>query len=735
MKPTGEEKAGDWGEKAIERIFTSLSDWEKDFEDIKLKTTKHTEACDQFQMNPPSFSGLSELEEDMTNVSASWTMYKDYSTELKRMGEQDWITFRSKLFDVQDFVKKWQSKIKDRSSVGVRDMVDDRISDRCDTLKKSLPALKFCRGEPFKDEHWSQLFFKLKMPKGLSLASLRFEHFLDSLDLVVKNARFAKDMTARAQGEVTIRDALMEIKTWAEAAEVKFVEHEELNRKTPLISEWKELFSELGDNQMLLQSLKDSPYYKAFQDTGSQFETKFALLDEVLHCLNQIQRKWVYLEPIFGRGALPSEQSRFNRVDEEFREIVLRLDGEPTVFNLADDTIFPRLGENVKTMLAQLERCSKALNDFLEQKRSRMPRFYFIGDEDLLEILGQAQNPAVIQTHLKKLFQGVHAVTFEEGNKRILGLKSVASEEVGLKNPVVVTDQTEEWLDALSKEMKNTLKNVLLDCARENALDTIMSILPKYPAQVLCCAAQVEFAGECEKALKNGSLPAYQKRLSERLGKYTSLDLSTEPLLQLKIKSMILELIHMNDVVTLLTDKGTTGIKEWTWQKQLRYYIDGGTSSCLVRMVNAEFSYTYEYQGNRGLLVHTPLTDKCYLTLTQGMHMGFGGNPYGPAGTGKTESVKALGGCLGRQVLVFNCDEAFDLKSMGRIFTGLVKCGAWGCFDEFNRLKEGKMLLQLLLLLFCCLTFIFTAYVFLLQTNCRSTECGLAANSSDSSGH
>ena len=65
----------------------------------------------------------------------------------------------------------------------------------------------------------------------------------------------------------------------------------------------------------------------------------------------------------------------------------------------------------------------------------------------------------------------------------------------------------------------------------------------------------------------------------------------------------------------------------------------------------------FSFSGNAGKLVHTPLTDKCYLTLTQGMHMGMGGNPYGPAGTGKTESVKALGGLFGRQVLVFNCDE------------------------------------------------------------------------------
>lgn len=87
-------------------------------------------------------------------------------------------------------------------------------------------------------------------------------------------------------------------------------------------SDWKDLFTEIGDKQSLLSSLKESVYFKPFADQASQIESKLALLDICCQRLNAIQRKWVYLEPIFGRGALPSEQARFKRVNDEYRDIM-----------------------------------------------------------------------------------------------------------------------------------------------------------------------------------------------------------------------------------------------------------------------------------------------------------------------------------------------------------------------------------------------------------------------------
>ncbi|RYE85305.1 MAG: hypothetical protein EOO65_00675 [Methanosarcinales archaeon] len=171
----------------------------------------------------------------------------------------------------------------------------------------------------------------------------------------------------RAQGEVNLRTAFTELKTWCASAEFKLMTHTSTatGRTLPIICEWKQMFTQIGDNQSLLASLRDSPYFKPFAEQAESIGANLTTLDEGVQKLNGIQRRWVYLEPIFNRGALPSEQARFKRVDEQFREIMSKIGGNPIAYTLSDNLTFPNLLENLATMLEQLDRCQRALSNFL----------------------------------------------------------------------------------------------------------------------------------------------------------------------------------------------------------------------------------------------------------------------------------------------------------------------------------------------------------------------------------
>uniref|UniRef100_H2ZEZ5 Uncharacterized protein n=1 Tax=Ciona savignyi TaxID=51511 RepID=H2ZEZ5_CIOSA len=682
LKP-GDDVIESGDKERLANAVKAIKERKEEFAELNQMKEQLLLDCKHFELPEPDFTMAEEIRVDLEGLEVTWLLYEDFHGGLGEMAVQDWISFRGHTHVFEEFLITWEDRLRQQDPT----MMSVKLQKDIAVYKEIVPGLKYVRGEHLSHDHWLDLFRLIGLPRGTTLERLTFRDILTAAPVIASKLQELKELNSRAQGEVSIREALRELELWGAGAVFTFTEYQDSSNKSiRLIKEWKDLLNEVGDNQCLLQSLKDSPYYSGFEDKAGVWERKLVDLDEHLRQINAIQRKWVYLEPIFGHGALPREQARFERVDVDFRVIMSDIGRDGRVLSIVGHT---GLRGQLSTMLDQLQRCQRSLNEYLEEKRNAFPRFYFIGDDDLLEILGQSTNPSVIQSHLKKLFAGIHSVQFntDDSNKQIVAMNSLDGEVVPLMQPVYVTADVEEWLMNLSDQMKETLRILTSNNVRATNQDPA-----QFPSQILCLGEQIAFAKQCEASIRDHKLSQLRSDLEKKLRSYTSVYINASELgeteahvLDLKLKSLILDIIHNIDVVEQLNKAGIRSSAEWIWQKQLRYYADNSAS---MRMVDAQFDYTFEYQGNAPKLVHTPLTDKCYLTLTQGMHMGLGGNPYGPAGTGKTESVKALGGLFGRQVLVFNCDEGIDVKSMGRIFIGLVKCGAWGCFDEFNRLEE-----------------------------------------------
>ena len=665
--------------ETAKEIGTKMKEWRSEWNEMEKKSQALENDSKHFGLPPPSFSHITEIRKALIEEEMSWKFFEEFETELGEMEKEDWLSFRTKVFLFQDLTFKWAEKLKTLP----KDSCSIYLEEQIDLYKQAWPVFKLIIGEAFEKEHWKTLFALLKIAKEVTIENITFGDLLRTDRLLLEKEPEIKVLAARAQGEVTLREAINELRIWCDTTDFTLIDYSSNGRTTPLIKEWKELMTKVSDNQALLGTLKESKFYDRFKDQIEQFEARLGGIDDYLQKLNIIQRKWVYLEPIFIRGALPSEQPRFKRLDDEFRGIMLGLQRDPKVVGLCS---IPGIKDTLEMILDQLDRCQKALNNYLEEKRTKFPRFYFLGDDDMLEILGQAKNPNIIQIHLKKLFAGIHQVVFSEAMDEIVAMKSSDGEVVPLQEKIVVDDEIETWLGLLSRNMQATLQRLLLGCLKEPEQQ-----LEKYPSQILNLSEEVNFYNGAIKAISQNRLQQFKEELQGKLESYTGNTNVTNILVQLKLKALILDLIHQIDVIDQLLAARVTNINDWPWFKQLKFFMQSSTQLCQILMCKAQFDYTYEYQGNASKLVHTPLTDKCYLTLTQGMSMGLGGNPYGPAGTGKTESVKALGQAFGRQVLVFNCDEGIDFQSMGRIFVGLVKCGAWGCFDEFNRLLEEQL--------------------------------------------
>ncbi|XP_034837309.1 dynein axonemal heavy chain 8 [Maniola hyperantus] len=569
------------------------------------------------------------------------------------------------------------------------------LKNKIDDFNETCPLLELMADKSMKDRHWRRLEQLMNCVLDVESDTFTLANVMEAP--LLKYKEDVEDICISAVKEKDIEAKLKQvIADWA-VVDLTFAHFK--NRGELLIKpqETLDIITMLEDSLMILNSLASNRYNAPFKRDILLWINKLVGTTDILEKWLQVQTLWMYLEAVFVGGdiakQLPAEAKRFATIDKTYVKIMYRARDIVNCVEVcvSDDT----LKQLLPHLIEQLEACQKSLTGYLETKRLIFPRFFFVSDPVLLEILGQSSNPQSIQPHLPSIFDAIYTVDFDDKD-RIINMNSDNGETIPLDRAVNCIGGVEIWLNTLLDTMKDTVKNIIASIAQAMTSDPEFEFLVSFwnfPGQASLLGMQILWTSDAEYALKKAKVDRFIMRLTNQknldllngLIDQTVTDLM--PLDRTRVETMITIHVHQRDIFDDLVRMRIKSPGDFEWQKQARFYYFEDSDDCVVSITDVDFLYQNEYLGITERLVITPLTDRCYITLAQAIGMNMGGAPAGPAGTGKTETTKDMGRTLGKLVIVFNCSDQMDFRGLGRIYKGLAQSGTWGCFDEFNRIE------------------------------------------------
>ena len=685
-----------------EEVLQFLGEKQDDLD--KMDQEKEVLLHYQTLLNLPvhDFANVTAARELFTKKHEVWRKMSEWEDMIDDWSNKDWFELKPEEMDLEI-----QARMKDATRLFK--IEEDAV---CARLKKSVarwkafsPTLIALGNQALRERHWKKIFTVLEQPYQTSFMLL---------DLITWNVFSSKDaleeISGVASGELALELQLEKIKECWQGMEFVTKNYRD-TKDVYILGGLDDVMAQLEDNQALLQTMLASRFVAGIRTQVEIWDKKLSLVSETLDEWLAVQRAWMYLESIFGapdiQKQLPLETVHFLRVDQSYKDKMRKTKKYPNVLDSC-------AAEGVLTMFQEsnkvLEKIQKSLEDYLETKRNGFPRFYFLSNDELLEILSQTRDPRAVQPHLRKCFDAMAAADFEEGSPlendpqqhpttTIVGMNSPEKEKVVFSNAVETAPKSVEfWMCDLEFMMRQSLLDWTIKSREAYSDEHREDWFFEYPAASISTVDQEVWTSAATLAIEsitsgentNGLVDFLEFSVAQ-INKMVGVIRKDLTNIQRSVMANLIVIdVHARDVTKRLIRDNVTSITDFAWICQLRYYWDEESvkdqHGVVVRQTNARFFYGWEYLGVVPRLVITPLTDKCFVTLTGALNLLLGGAPAGPAGTGKTESVKDLGKALAMPVVVFNCSDGLDYKMMEKFFSGLAQAGAWACFDEFNRI-------------------------------------------------
>lgn len=497
----------------------------------------------------------------------------------------------------------------------------------------------------------------------------------------------------------------------------------------------EKMCTDLEEHLTKIAEYKSTPYYEDFKEKIDKLEAELNKISDIYLLLKQVLDKWNYLKNVFSKDIddiaqqIGIETANFEENNKKFWQILIFFKETKIVKKCFQDE---KLDNRLKSLYSVFSGVERGLYNLLETKRNSFERFYFLSNDDFLELLGNSEDPKIINFHLSKLFSGIDKVKIdvvqvpgeykgEHGKRKVIKIVlDSLGEELKLENDFYVSSVIETWLKELEKQMIDTLekgfsgfynkKNFEFKPDKKENLDIQLASLNINGQMLLTLTQyfwkntlQLEYDAISRNELVEVGYDNILTNLNNTITKVVEYMDSWKEKISVKnrliLYNYILILKNLTDNTLVLKSKKVRSSDNYDWQKLLKMNLIVKPTEktrkknleqsyiVVAEQLNNISNYGYEYLGNKERLVITGLTEKCFLTMMTAIFYHRGGSLQGPAGTGKTETIKDLSRNLGKYVIVFNCSNKNNYNTMATLFKGLLKTGAWCCFDEFNRIE------------------------------------------------
>jgi len=457
--------------------------------------------------------------------------------------------------------------------------VTEQLKREIEELQKVLPIVEILSNPGLKQRHWEKIQTVLGAQFDWNKVTLK--------DIISKGVDAHKeeisDISDLAGKEYTLEKSLGKMQDDWKSMEFVVISKPETGIKLLAGNKLEEMQLMLDENIVTAQQIRANPFVKPIEEEANAWERKLTNLRIILEKWIKVQMEYLYLNPIFDSEditkRLPAEANKFQRIDQTWREIMDRVDHDKLVMNV--DNI-PGLMERLENANKDLDSITANLNTYLEDKRKRFPRFYFLANDDMYDILGDTKNPHKIETYLKKIFEGIRSLVFTEDTE-ILGMRSPEDEEVQFLRKLVPADyhgNVESMLIDIEQEMKEAIAKQIEKATEDYGITPkqIDWVMKNWPGQVVLCVSQLFWCLRITDAISKQSISDLQKYLElcetqlkdiVKLvrGKLTKLQ-------RITLSALIVLSVHANDVLESLVANKVVSESAFEWLSQLRYYYD-----------------------------------------------------------------------------------------------------------------------------------------------------------------